>query len=173
MARDIPYRLCLALLLAEGSAPAQTADLIGPRGVVTRPCPEVSYSVVLGIESPGPARDRPHVDIMRCPETGALQLFAWERNGKVPAVGVELYRASIGPILANGNVVVVVAPGGYDVVVVVQYRKGKPQVVFKDSTHGEISISSTASRVSVAIGAWRNNSRRAESFDVDETELTP
>jgi hypothetical protein len=71
----------------------------------------------------------------------------------------------------TGNVVVVVAPGPHDVVVVVRYAKGKPEQVFAESTHGEISVLSTGNRVTVKIGLTENTRSKTRAFEVDEDEL--
>ena len=113
----------------------------------------------------------PYLQIRRCTGSGALQIAAWSTQQEAPALLFDLKRFSIGQIVVTGNLVVVVAPGPYDVVVVVRYAKGKPEQVFAESTRGEISVLSTGNRVTVEIGSTENTPSKTRAFEVDEDEL--
>jgi hypothetical protein len=58
---------------------------------------------------------------------------------------------------------VAVAPGPYDTVIVIHYRRGRPEEVFSDSTHENISLTSEMDRVIVRVG----NTRKVFKADDD------
>jgi hypothetical protein len=71
----------------------------------------------------------------------------------------------------EGNVFAMVFPGPYDSIVVVQYQRGVPKVVFTDSTHAEIWLATTKRGVEVTVD-YGNGKRAVKTFAVDENELT-
>jgi hypothetical protein len=93
------------------------------------------------------------------------------KGGESPSLVLALHRFTLGQVAANGNVVVIVAEGGYDTVVVVQYRQGRPEVVFSDSTHSQISISSSSEKVTVSLGTVGEKDFSTEVFVVDDEAL--
>jgi hypothetical protein len=127
-------------------------------------CDEVIANVVPGVNRKSTLGGLPHVEIRRCAPVGSLQLVAWQRRGKPPALTIPISRFSLGQVLMNRNVFVAVAPGPYDTVIVIQYQRGRPEEVFSDSTHENVTLTSELDRVIVRVG----NTRKVFKADDDE-----
>jgi hypothetical protein len=136
-------------------------------------CPEIATRMVLGVRRSTSIDLAPRVEIRRCGSSGGLQLAAWDAGKHRPDLLLDLYLTNVSRFVAAGNIVVLVAPGGYDLVMVLQYLKGHATVAFTDSTHGEISISTAENRLTTTIGPWADNPAKSRTFAVKEDELLP
>jgi hypothetical protein len=137
----------------------------------TQPCPEIVTDLVPGLNARVARKGLPHVEIRRCDSIGgAMQVVAWAKDAELPSLVLLITRFSVGPILMAGNVFAMVFPGPYDSIVVVQYNRGAPKVVFTDSTHAEIQITETFRKVQVKLD-FGGGKATTKSFTVDESQL--
>jgi hypothetical protein len=99
-----------------------------------------------------------------------MQVVAWKQGADAPSTVLDIARFSYGPLLMDGNVFVMVFPGPYDSIVVVQYQHGEPRVVFTDSTHAAIWLATTDRGVEVTIDDGKGG-RIVKTFAVNINEL--
>jgi hypothetical protein len=140
----------------------------------SQPCAEVVTDMVPGLNARlFDRRSLSHVEVRQCDSLGgAMQVVAWKGGSNLPSVVLNIARFSLGPLLMDGNVFVMVFPGPYDSIVVVQYHHGEPKVVFTDSTHAEIFLATARDRVVVTLD-YGKGKKTVKTFKVDETQLSP
>lgn len=70
----------------------------------------------------------------------------------------------------NENITVVVFGGPYDLIEAIEYKGGVPRIVFEDSTHADIQLSSDWSSVTIAL-VDQNGKKTVKRLKVDRAEL--
>lgn len=136
------------------------------------PCPEIVAQMTPGLHARTAGQDQPRVEVRRCQALGnAMQIVAWTQATRSAALVLDVARFSLSSVLMDGNVFVMVFPGPYDSIVVVQYLHGEPKVAFTDSTHAEILLGTTTSGVTVTLDHGTGK-KDVKLFEVDEGELT-
>jgi hypothetical protein len=136
-------------------------------------CDEIVTDLVPGVNRGASKTALAHVEVRRCAEYGGLQLVAWRASDPAPAIVLGLNRFSIGQMLVNKNVAAIVFPGGYDVIVVIQYVHGTPKVAFYDSTHSRIRLAGDDQQVIVTIDEGTGKNSVTKSFRVSDDDLAP
>jgi hypothetical protein len=165
-------RLTILWVLLLCHLSAQDSSRTAQRTIDSEPCSEVVLKMVPAIHSESTEKGLAHVEVRRCHDTGALQLAAWREQAEKPTLVLDISRFSLSQALMNGNVFAVIAPGGYDTVIVLQYKHGKPAVVFTDSTHSDIALSSDSGRVIVSFAVAGETTRESRTFQVDEDQVS-
>ena len=136
-------------------------------------CEEVVSSLVLGINRGLSRTSLAHIEIRRCTQSNFLQLVAWRASAANPTIALTLRRFSIGQMVLNNNVAAIVFPGGYDVIIVIEYLHGEPRIAFYDSTHSAICITGDDKRISITVDDGIENGKMVRSFPVSFEDLVP
>jgi|SRR5947209_10936286 len=164
--------ITLLLFISPTTATAEN-ESFGRRQAEARGlCSDVVLSLALGVHAHAGVGQFPRVEVRRCPPVGGLQLAAWETGVKAPSLVRDIERFSLGQVLVSGNIVVIEAPGPYDVILVLRYTRGQPHIEFSDSTHDEIRIGSKGSVVILTLTNSQTHKKNVRTFTVNEDDLT-
>lgn len=165
--------LWIALLLLSGSRTATADNQSSGKDhrEVQGLCSEVLATFVLGVHAHAGLAGLPRVEVRRCAPVGGLQLAAWKAGANAPSLVTEIERFSLGQLLASGNVVAIEAPGPYDAILILQYRRGEPHIAFSDSTHDEIRLRSERNGVVLTLTNAQTRKKTVRRFKVNEHDL--
>jgi len=173
--RELDMKPILLLVLLSGVVAA--TPVIGGRAEMPAreeaPCDEIVTDLVPGVNRGASKAALAHIEIRRCAEYGGLQLVAWRASDPAPAIVLGLNRFNIGQMFVNKNVAAIVFPGGYDVIVVIQYVSGVPKVAFYDSTHSRIRLTGDDEQVIVTIDDGTGKNSVTKKFRVSDDDLAP
>ncbi len=70
-------------------------------------------------------------------------------------------------MLACGNVVVIEAPGPYDIILVLKYTGGRVHIAFSDSTHDEVQPRSSTNGIMVTLTNTQTGKKTMRMFQAN------
>jgi hypothetical protein len=115
-------------------------------------CEEVVTTLYPEWHSKLPRQKLARIEVRNCrvEDWGFLQIAAWNSDASEPSLVVDTKRSTIERLVMAGNVFVLETAGASsNVVQVVVYQSGRPQLVFSDATRGEVHIETTWQKVIV------------------------